>query len=229
MLELKERARPRLPLRHARPRERALRRGRRARHVRRPDRRARADREVLQHPLHPYTQLLLSAVPEPGRGLQAQPLALRTKTPRRRRPRRRLPLRRPLPARGRALLQRHAGARRAAARPWRPLSRHRPVADDREETMTNHASQFPADFVWGAATAAYQIEGAAAEDGRGESIWDRFCATPGKVAQRRHGRRRVRLLPPLPRGRRADARARARRLPLLDRLAADPAGRPRAA
>jgi beta-glucosidase len=40
---------------------------------------------------------------------------------------------------------------------------------------------FPADFVWGAATASYQIEGAVAEDGRGESIWDRFCATPGKV------------------------------------------------
>jgi beta-glucosidase len=40
---------------------------------------------------------------------------------------------------------------------------------------------FPADFVWGVASAAYQIEGAATEDGRGESIWDRFCATPGKV------------------------------------------------
>jgi beta-glucosidase len=40
---------------------------------------------------------------------------------------------------------------------------------------------FPADFVWGAATAAYQIEGAVDADGRGESIWDRFCATPGKV------------------------------------------------
>jgi beta-glucosidase len=43
------------------------------------------------------------------------------------------------------------------------------------------ATAFPADFVWGAATAAYQIEGAVNEDGRGESIWDRFCATPGKV------------------------------------------------
>ena len=43
------------------------------------------------------------------------------------------------------------------------------------------AKSFPADFVWGAATAAYQIEGAANEDGRGESVWDRFCATPGKV------------------------------------------------
>ncbi|WP_246944233.1 GH1 family beta-glucosidase [Bacillus pinisoli] len=41
---------------------------------------------------------------------------------------------------------------------------------------------FPKDFVWGAATAAFQIEGAAKEDGRGESIWDRFCRTPGKVA-----------------------------------------------
>jgi beta-glucosidase len=39
----------------------------------------------------------------------------------------------------------------------------------------------PADFVWGVATAAYQVEGAADADGRGESIWDRFCATPGKV------------------------------------------------
>jgi beta-glucosidase len=42
-------------------------------------------------------------------------------------------------------------------------------------------SAFPEDFVWGAATASYQIEGAANEDGRGESVWDRFSATPGKV------------------------------------------------
>ncbi|MCC2316328.1 glycoside hydrolase family 1 protein [Cellulomonas chengniuliangii] len=41
--------------------------------------------------------------------------------------------------------------------------------------------QFPADFLWGSATASYQIEGAAAEDGRGPSIWDTFSATPGKV------------------------------------------------
>lgn len=41
--------------------------------------------------------------------------------------------------------------------------------------------RFPTEFLWGAATAAYQIEGAVAEGGRGESIWDRFCATPGKV------------------------------------------------
>ncbi|HET7677229.1 MAG TPA: GH1 family beta-glucosidase [Candidatus Limnocylindrales bacterium] len=41
---------------------------------------------------------------------------------------------------------------------------------------------FPRDFLWGAATAAYQIEGAVAEDGRGESIWDRFSHTPGRIA-----------------------------------------------
>jgi beta-glucosidase len=40
---------------------------------------------------------------------------------------------------------------------------------------------FPSDFIWGAATASYQIEGAAFEDGRGESVWDRFSATPGTV------------------------------------------------
>jgi hypothetical protein len=40
----------------------------------------------------------------------------------------------------------------------------------------------PDGFVWGAATAAYQIEGAAAEDGRGPSIWDTFCRVPGAIA-----------------------------------------------
>ncbi|MFI7464173.1 GH1 family beta-glucosidase [Nonomuraea sp. NPDC049646] len=42
--------------------------------------------------------------------------------------------------------------------------------------------KFPAEFVWGAATASYQIEGAVKEDGRGRSIWDTFSHTPGKVA-----------------------------------------------
>jgi beta-glucosidase len=40
---------------------------------------------------------------------------------------------------------------------------------------------FPPRFLWGAATAAFQIEGATGEDGRGRSIWDTFCATPGRV------------------------------------------------
>jgi len=42
--------------------------------------------------------------------------------------------------------------------------------------------QFPKDFQWGTATAAYQIEGAVNEDGRSSSIWDVFSHTPGKVA-----------------------------------------------
>lgn len=55
--------------------------------------------------------------------------------------------------------------------------------------MTTHQQQsappeitFPRGFRWGAATAAYQIEGAAREDGRGSSIWDTFCRVPGAVA-----------------------------------------------
>ena len=40
---------------------------------------------------------------------------------------------------------------------------------------------FPPDFVWGTATAAYQIEGAAAEDGRGPSVWDTFCKKKGAI------------------------------------------------
>ncbi|GAB3650975.1 glycoside hydrolase family 1 protein [Glycomyces tarimensis] len=43
------------------------------------------------------------------------------------------------------------------------------------------ASPFPEDFLWGASTAAYQIEGAAEADGRSPSIWDTFAATPGKT------------------------------------------------
>ncbi|GAA1642940.1 GH1 family beta-glucosidase [Catellatospora bangladeshensis] len=47
--------------------------------------------------------------------------------------------------------------------------------------------RFPPDFWWGAATAAYQIEGAVAEDGRTPSIWDTFCAEPGRVVDGQTG------------------------------------------
>jgi beta-glucosidase len=46
--------------------------------------------------------------------------------------------------------------------------------------MTENLS-FPADFLWGTATAAYQIEGAVDDDGRGASIWDTFAHTPHKI------------------------------------------------
>jgi beta-glucosidase len=47
--------------------------------------------------------------------------------------------------------------------------------------MDKKLFQFPQNFVWGAATASYQIEGAWNEDGKSESIWDRFSHTPGKI------------------------------------------------
>src|SRR5262245_60369462 len=56
--------------------------------------------------------------------------------------------------------------------------------------MTTHPDlhlQFPPDFVWGVATSAFQIEGAANLDGRGESIWDRFCRVPNAIADGTNG------------------------------------------
>ncbi|MFF1383899.1 GH1 family beta-glucosidase [Arthrobacter sp. NPDC058288] len=53
--------------------------------------------------------------------------------------------------------------------------------------MSNTPLSFPQDFLWGAATAAYQIEGAAHVDGRQDSIWDTFARLPGAVADGHNG------------------------------------------
>ncbi|HEX4083588.1 MAG TPA: GH1 family beta-glucosidase [Chthoniobacteraceae bacterium] len=55
------------------------------------------------------------------------------------------------------------------------------IAAEPLPAINANSPQFPKDFAWGVATAATQIEGAAAEDGKGESIWDRFAAEPGRV------------------------------------------------
>ncbi len=51
----------------------------------------------------------------------------------------------------------------------------------RAESAAGEGPVFPKDFVWGASTASYQIEGAVDADGRGKSIWDVFCHTPGRT------------------------------------------------
>ena len=46
---------------------------------------------------------------------------------------------------------------------------------------------FKKDFMWGVASAAYQIEGAAFEDGKGPSIWDEYSHIPGKIKEEHNG------------------------------------------
>jgi beta-glucosidase len=55
------------------------------------------------------------------------------------------------------------------------------------EGVKNTKAEFPKNFVWGAATASYQVEGAAREDGRSPSIWDVFCQTEGRVKEKHTG------------------------------------------
>ena len=57
---------------------------------------------------------------------------------------------------------------------------HLGVDEDADFTSCR-LNDLPKDFAWGVATAAYQIEGAITEDGRGRSVWDDFCDIPGNV------------------------------------------------
>ena len=54
-------------------------------------------------------------------------------------------------------------------------------------TIAPASLEFPAEFLWGAATAAFQIEGAHDADGKGPSIWDDFSHTAGKTFRGHHG------------------------------------------
>ncbi|NOK62524.1 MAG: beta-glucosidase [Chloroflexi bacterium AL-W] len=63
---------------------------------------------------------------------------------------------------------------------------HKEYYKKAKQTM-NHRLTFPSSFVWGVATSSYQIEGATTKDGRGPSIWDTFCATPGKISDQTNG------------------------------------------
>jgi ABC-type dipeptide/oligopeptide/nickel transport system ATPase subunit len=106
---------------------------------------------------------------------------------------RRLSLRRAVSARDRRLLEAHTRTHRSPTNPDGALSRNR-------ARPGGHACLSPRSHLGssgGAATAAYQIEGATEVDGRGDSIWDRFCATPGKVRNGDSGAGGLRLLPPL--------------------------------
>ena len=82
------------------------------------------------------------------------------------------------------LLAHHGRRRRRHAAAGCPVRRRRAPAGRRHHARSSQgmtAYQFPPGFLWGSATAAYQIEGATHEDGRTDSIWDAFCREPGAV------------------------------------------------
>lgn len=56
-----------------------------------------------------------------------------------------------------------------------------PAPEADEPSSKDLAARFPPEFLWGAATSAYQIEGSVRDGGRGVSIWDRFTHTPGRI------------------------------------------------
>jgi beta-glucosidase len=62
-----------------------------------------------------------------------------------------------------------------------------PLAQAETPMQTSSAREFPKGFLWGSATASYQVEGAVNEDGRGPSVWDTFSHTPGKVVENATG------------------------------------------
>jgi len=77
------------------------------------------------------------------------------------------------------------GAALASTAQLPALGSNRAIQDS--ATRANTGREFPPGFIWGTATASYQVEGAVKEDGRGPSIWDTFSHTPGKVNSNSNG------------------------------------------
>lgn len=74
-----------------------------------------------------------------------------------------------------------------SAAPSVPASRPTQTGRGEGQSADTASRAFPKGFIWGTATASYQVEGAVKEDGRGPSIWDTFSHTPGKVVNNATG------------------------------------------
>ncbi len=177
---------------------------------------------VLQSPLHPYTRLLLSAVPTPESQLRTRKIEARGEVP--------------------SVIDPAEGCRFAPRCPfvmdicrtthtqtWQGRSRSmgtvsslsREQTENREYAVSELANRFPPDFLFGTATASYQIEGAIDRGWAGTFHLGHFLLHPWHDIPWPDRCSRLRPLQPLPIRHRPHGRSRHEGLSLLDRLAED--------